>query len=152
MERCNNRGCNNKCNSNSNMYCQIKESKCRKIENCAEDISDMNEELLECVEKKIREIVCLQQESRQYVAKAKYLDERAEAKLKEVQMLVKKISDMVDKSNELYERAIDCYKKEGRTNRFCPDRPKCCKTFDLEDDCEDNRHDDCHGRNDNFWE
>ena len=44
MERCNNgRGCNDRCNSNR--QCHVQESKCRKIENCAEDLSDMSEEL-----------------------------------------------------------------------------------------------------------
>ena len=165
MERCNNNNnnnrCNNRCNNRwENGFGPIRENKCRKIENCAEDLADMNEELLECVEKKLREIVCLQKEARELLAKAKCVNDKAEEKTREVQMLVRKLSDMVAKANELFGRAIDCNKRNCRNNRFCPDQHKCCRVFsDRDDRCDrDDRDDRCEDRRDRddrhdcFWE
>ena len=180
MERCNNNNrCNNRCENRRDDRCNnrwengfgpIRENKCRKLENCAEDLADMNEELLECVEKKLRDIVCLQKEARELLAKAKCVNDKAEAKTREVQMLVRKLSDMVAKANELFGRAVDCNKRNCRHNRFCKDEHRCCRVFggtpidrdDRDDRCDrddrrdrDDRCDDRRDRDDRcdcFWE
>ena len=100
--------------------------------------------------KKLREIVCLQKEARELLAKAKCVNDKAEEKTREVQMLVRKLSDMVAKANELFGRAIDCNKRNCRNNRFCPDQHKCCRVFsDRDDRCDrDDRDDRCEDRRD----
>lgn len=90
-----------------------KDNKCERLQKCAEEMAARNAALLECINKKLREIACLEEEAAKLRAQAHVLDEQVEVRTKEVRCLLKKLQEMLAKTNAVYDKAVECFKEEA---------------------------------------
>ena len=91
-------------------------NKCDKLEKCAMEMAARNQKLIECINKKINEVMGLQQEADRYLEKAECLFAEAEDKTKEVKCLVKKLEEMVKATDCAFVKAAECWRNEAEAN------------------------------------
>lgn len=80
------------------------------------EMAARNQKLIECINKKINEVMGLQQEADRYLEKAECLFAEAEDKTKEVKCLVKKLEEMVKATDCAFVKAAECWRNEAEAN------------------------------------
>lgn len=118
---------NNRCNLGNNKCCcePKKKNKCEKLEKCLDEMSERDLKLVDCIIKKIREIICLQEESEKFKEKAEFLDEQVEERTKEVECLIRKLREMLEKTNCVCDKTIECHRDDDKDDWDCSDFWNC---------------------------
>ena len=105
--------------------CKDKDDKCEKFEKCAKEMSERNQKLIECINRKLKEIICLQEEGEKSLERAARLFEQAEERTKEVECLVRKLKEMEEKRDCCCEKAIKCFKEKCEEEECEEEKCEC---------------------------
>ena len=109
------RGCcgANRCGFVNNKCCcePKKENKCKKLEKCLDEMSERDLKFLDCIIK--------------FKEKAEFLDEQVEERTKEVECLIRKLREMLEKTNCVCDKTIECHRDDDRDEWDCSDFWNC---------------------------